>query len=432
MKIAANGINSYTYKTVKSNGFSTLLADVAVVLFFAQPFITWVFSFFLSGLSGYIVLFLTYVPVMLILCVRRGKRFPYDFFIIWTAILLFFLITYMIHPEYSDVYRKEYYGVWDYVIKPTNGLYAYLFLRLIDDPKKILKCLRVSAVMVYVYYAYVLYRAVTVGYWEMDWNGRIIRTSYSLEYGYDLLLYVLVFMYCAFKHKKIVDWILGAVGVFMIMGAGSRGPILDIIIFVTVYILVEMNNKRYKGVYIFPLIALMVSILLFYIPILDFLSKMLSRFGLQSRFIQMMLTGGIADDNGRMQIWQHAIQMIKNNPLGYGAMGSRHEIVNVIFVGHPHNIILEFMIDYGVVLGSLFLIGLIISIIRCLRAPIESEWKGLIIIFVGVSSQLLLSGTYWHRPAIWGLLALLVNIRLSGQNSHNRIRLRLRSRNLST
>ena len=31
------------------------------------------------------------------------------------------------------------------------------------------------------------------------------------------------------------------------------------------------------------------------------------------------------------------------------------------------------------------------------------EWKGLTIIFIVTSSQLLLSGTYWHRLGIWGV-----------------------------
>jgi len=106
-------------------------------------------------------------------------------------------------------------------------------------------------------------------------------------------------------------------------------------------------------------------------------------------------------------------------------MGSRHEIIKTIFVGHPHNIFLEFMIDYGVILGPLLLSMGGITVIRCLKAPIEDEWKGLVIIFVGLSSQLLVSGTYWHRQGIWGLLAIIMGIKFSHPFTRGHIRLKL-------
>ena len=425
MNITANKLKLFDQRIIVPNSTSTMLAEVAIILFFAQPFLTWVLGFAFGRYSGYIMLLLPYVPVVLYFLVRQGRGFPYDFFVLLALLLLFFLVTYIIHPNYGSVYRREYYGIWDYVIKPTNGLYAYLFLRLIDDPKRILKCLRISAVMAYVYYAYTLYKAIRVGYWELNWDGEILRTSYSLEFGYDLLLYVLVFLYCAFKYKRMTDWVMGAAGVFMIMGAGSRGPILDIIIFVALYIFLEFENRKYKIVYGIALLILAAGILLFYVPLLNFLSGLMERFGLQSRFIRKMLSGDVADDNGRAQIWQHAIRMIKSNPLGYGAMGSRHEIIKTIFVGHPHNIFLEFMIDYGVILGPLLLIMGGITVIRCLKAPIEDEWKGLVIIFVGLSSQLLVSGTYWHRQGIWGLLAIIMGIKFSHPFARGHIRLKL-------
>lgn len=424
MKIVVNKADTLAHNVQESNVSLERIKELAIILFFAQPFLTWALGFVLGRYAGYAVLLFMYLPVFLVLLLGKGKKFPYDFFLLWITLLLFFLVTYVFHPDYADVYRKAYYGVWDYVLMPFNGLYAYLFLRLIDDPKRILKCLRISALMAYVYYAFTLYTAIRVGYWETNWDGTIIRISYSLEFGYDLLLYVLVFFYCALKYKKPIDWIMSAAGIFMIMGAGSRGPILDIIIFVALFVLVELDNKKNKSIYVISLIALMVGVFLLYAPILNFLSNIMERVGLQSRFIQMMLSGRVAEDNGRVQIWQHAIQMIKNNPFGYGAMGSRHEIINTIFVGHPHNIILEFMIDYGVFFGSFLLIIGIVSVIRCLRASIADEWKGLIIIFVGLSSQLLLSGTYWHRQGIWGLLAVIIGIRLTNQITNNRKRLK--------
>ena len=103
--------------------------------------------------------------------------------------------------------------------------------------------------------------------------------------------------------------------------------------------------------------------------------------------------------------------MIRENPLGYGAMGARHGIYEIIQVGHPHNVFLEILIDYGVFVGSGLIIAGLVTIFKLLMSNDIGEWKGLILIFVGLASQLLLSGTYWHRQGIWALLALFVGIR---------------------
>ena len=79
-------------------------------------------------------------------------------------------------------------------------------------------------------------------------------------------------------------------------------------------------------------------------------------------------------------------------------------------MGHPHNVFLEFLIDYGVLLGTGLIVGGIVSLIRILRMPDIGEWKGLALIFTGCSFQLLLSGTYWHRMWLWALLSVGVSV----------------------
>lgn len=51
----------------------------------------------------------------------------------------------------------------------------------------------------------------------------------------------------------------------------------------------------------------------------------------------MLLVNNITDDSGRLVIWNVAVDMIKENPFGYGAMGTRHVISEIIIQGHPHN-----------------------------------------------------------------------------------------------
>lgn len=206
----------------------------------------------------------------------------------------------------------------------------------------------------------------------------------------------------------------------MIVGAGSRGPVLDIMIFIALYVVVELDNTKHKGIALLALSVLAIAIMVFYIPILTYLASVLDSLGLHSRFIRLFLEGNISDDNGRMIIWQRAVEMIRDNPFGYGAMGSRHVISNIIYVGHPHNIFLEILIDFGVLVGAGLIIGGTIAVIYMLKTRISDEWKGLIMILLGTSSQLLLSGTYWHRPGVWALLAIGVGVHVAKKREQNK------------
>lgn len=84
--------------------------------------------------------------------------------------------------------------------------------------------------------------------------------------------------------------------------------------------------------------------------ILVFISNQINMIGFSSRFIDKILLGTISSDSGRSIIWGRTIEMIKQNPLGYGGMGTRHIITDIIFAGYPHSVILEILVDFGVFL----------------------------------------------------------------------------------
>ena len=188
--------------------------------------------------------------------------------------------------------------------------------------------------------------------------------------------------------------------------AGSRGPILDIAIFLAIYILIKLNNSRKKWFLLGIVVIIGAVIWNTYIYVLNMLTILLNRFGVSSRFIQKMLAGEIADDSGRYEIWKAAIEMIRKKPLGYGAMGSRHVISQYIYVAHPHQIFLEILIDFGVIAGSCIIILMIYHTIRLFTMKYVDDWKGVFLIFFARACQLLISLTFWHSIGVWGTLAV--------------------------
>ena len=381
------------------------------VAFYTMPFLQWFFGiafFFFESktISFWMVLALIYLPTFFLILSSK-KYFVVDFFLLWISIVLFFGITYIVHDEYEYVYRREFYGVFDYVFRPDNGLYAYLFIRLVNNPKSLLSGLRISGFIMYFYSSLKLYLALNRGYWlEENYMGNAIQLSYNLNFGYDLLLFVCSFLYCALRYKKTIDVVMFVVGFLMILLGGSRGPVLDIAIFGMIYILITVGESKYKLFYLFLVFLALLIVMFSYHYMLTAIMDLLSSFNISSRTLTKLLEGSVSEDNGRSILWAAATNMIEMDPWGYGAMGARHILYKIHIVGHPHNFILELFVEYGILGGSIILLYLLINSIRIFIKKDIGEWKGVFLIFFANSCQLLTSYTYWHSIGLWSTLAV--------------------------
>ena len=396
------------------------LIDALFFLYLCLPLSTAVFEVLLSvvDISSYarvIAVLITYSPfILIVLLKKRDINIVVDFWIIVFFIAVFFAIRYLVHPEYEPWYSRKDYGVLNYVFFPDNGLYIYFFIRLVNDPKRILKCIKLSAWPMYIYYGLHVVLATFRGYW-MDTSiyGYEIHMSYNLSLGYSVLIFVLVFLHSALEKRKVSDWIGAIIGISIILIGGSRGPFLDIAIFLVLYVLLKISNSRKKVLLITTIILLAIALWIFFPLIITFMVQILNKFNVSSRFLIKLLNGSIADDSGRGKIWAVAIEMIKKNPLGYGAMGSRHVIKDLIYVAHPHQIFLEILIDFGVIVGTVIIVWLVVSSIKIFMMKDLDEWKDVFLIFFARGCQLLVSLTFWHSIGLWGALAVGVCIHYS-------------------
>ncbi|MGM9614316.1 MAG: O-antigen ligase family protein [Oscillospiraceae bacterium] len=391
------------------------IGEITLFLYLCIPFLRLVFQYILVQFhltSGGVFLanLVAFTPYVLA-CIKARRLLIPDFWGLVLVVVLFFMVTYIFHPEYAYWYFREDYGVINYVLRPNNGLFIYLAIRLIDDPKKIIRCIQYAGWVMLIYYGRQLVEALARGYWiDNSSFGYVRKMSYNLSFGYNILLYGIAFLYCALEKKKITDIAGTVIYLTMILVGGSRGPFLDIAVFLLIYILLKFANSKKKIVF-FAVFGVCGILLIAALPyILSFLEDILSKLGIHSRFITKLISGNISDDAGRISIYLAAINMIKSNPFGYGAMGSRHVIFEYIYVAHPHQIFLELLIDFGVFAGSLIILWLAVSITRVFLMKNIGEWKYAFLIFFARFLQLLVSLTYWHSIGLWSILAVMVQI----------------------
>lgn len=124
--------------------------------------------------------------------------------------------------------------------------------------------------------------------------------------------------------------------------------------------------------------------------------------------------------SGRLQIWQNAINMIKEKPwFGWG-VGAFENIYGDGY--YTHNLILEVLVELGCIFGILFLTILIIKIFKLMSSK-DRALKMLSILFLAmVFPKLLLSSLYYKDIWFWGLIALILKYgkkELKNENINN-------------
>lgn len=399
-------------KLLKKTKVSTgLLKEVLLFIYLTMPLFNSIVSsiFSLIDLQSFSIFFCVTIMMLLytFLCVAKERLLGLDFWLIYFLVIAFFLLTIIIHPEYEYWYAREDYGVINYVLRPDNGIFIFLFIRLLNDPKKIIRVIKVSAWFMFLYYGYAVMRYLSRGYWiDTSHKGIPIHMSYNLSLGYNLLIFVLPFIYCAMEEKKVIDIVGALIGTVIIMIGGSRGPFLDIAILIVCYILIKVDASKHKALLVLGVSAFAVAFIQLYPYLLYGLSSILDYFHITSRFVEKLASGSITEDAGRSVIWSAAIKMIKDKPLGHGAMGSRYVLSRYIYVAHPHQIFLEILIDFGVIIGSLIIIWMVVCAFKLFKMKGQEEWKKVFAIFFARACQLLVSLTFWHSIGLWGVLAV--------------------------
>lgn len=391
------------------------LPCIALALYLLQEMIYAIFSIPFGGgeIARLCTIIVIYLPLVAMLFFSGEKQDVKDFYILLILIALFFGFTYFFHPEYYEWFFKGSYPIMTVIFRPDQCIYAYLFFRIIKDPKDILRTLKVTAYILLLYYTYQLLHALSVGYWLYNSTGEVEKWSYNLNYGYNQLLVMAIFGYYAMKEKKMFYWLLCGASVLEIVLGGSRGPLVGVAIF-GIILIIRYFKELDLRLRIVLIITSFLMILLFagvgVESVLQLINSIIKKFGISSRTIEMLLQGEIAYDNNRSRIYMTAIQMIKNGGIfGYGAYGDRYVISDIAFVGYCHNLILEILIDFGILIGGFFCLRMLYASFKIMFLSQKSEWSDIyMILFISIT-KLFLSGSYWYSEAFWGALAIWIS-----------------------
>ncbi len=262
------------------------------------------------------------------------------------------------------------------------------------------------------YWQAVIVMFISIAYLLYYISGREM-VSDNMDFSYSVMPSVLIVLAGPFyKKNKFLNILLSTIGVIFIIMNGTRGPLLCILIF---YILMLYKKYGFSKVVIISMVGVILINIIWSMSVTQELlisfANSIGNMGMSPRIIEMLIENEISSGNGRDIIRESLMAEIRENPFYIrGLFADRQHTIGLYdfehsttytFGAYAHNIIVELVFDFGIVLGALIFLLLLFLIIRfTLKVDYEHFAVPAIMIICGfahlfVSGDFITSATFF-------------------------------------
>jgi len=300
------------------------------------------------------------------------------FYFIFLAV---YFLSFVLHPE-----NEEYLSTLQTVL-PFSMLPLY-FLGVSSDLQSIKRALYYLSV------ASILAQFVFFWFVSVSMMTDFHNQDHYMNLAYLTIPYVLYVLWHTFEDPKYYNIVYSIIGVLLIISFGTRGPFLALVFFVSCYFLFfKMREKTL--VYKILLLAGGVALYLAFVKFMPALFGYLGDTGGSTRIIGWIMgtdIGAEASSDMRIDIFSLAWSSLKNNHyMGLGFAGDRL-FMDGFFV---HNIFLELLVSYGLVVGAILCIVLMTRMYKSVYLNNNNDRGVFALLFVSIGFlPLLVSGSY--------------------------------------
>lgn len=239
----------------------------------------------------------------------------------------------------------------------------------------------------------------------MSFSGMLVTStsSYNMGYGYACLPSLLCLIYTFVETGKWYDllWAICLFGTIFILG--SRGPLMGIALFV-IYFCGRFLVREKKYLELILMLLVIVLLLSFYESCFILIAELMDVLGINSRSVRL-LAYNLFSDTGRSELYSVLINEIELNPLAIRGINAEYLSISK----YAHNIIIEILYDFGIIIGGVFLLFIITKIIKTLVLKRVDD-KNLIVWIFAFSCipQLMVSSSLWINQNFWIWLAFII------------------------
>ncbi len=406
-------------KVIKKRNESNLYCWLLALVYFI-PNINYYLSFLLSSLDMTTATIPLYFSLYLVVIYAYGKTFLKNgsslFCLLVVGVLYLYTLAFWPQNE-----RFMFGGFWDAVYNP---LYRIVFLGL---PLLFLPLFIEDFSYLYRTFCKLAWINLSVALLAYFWQ--IINLERDFEYmtfSYNMLFSAaLCFLYSR-ERKNLFLLIFPSIAMLCIMVIGSRGAMICAVLFLVFNFFVGTNRQVSRGkIFIWSAIGVATFLFIVYFDaILSYAVEYLKELGFESRTIEKLIDGSLFEDQGRENIATAVTDSIWESPLfGHGLFGDRYVAYSTYGRGmYAHNIILEWLCQYGLLIGGILCIVYLYYAVKCVFVKTGYRLKALYIcIFSATFFKMFVTGTYLGDSNFYLLIGLIITVIKSDKKSKQKV-----------
>lgn len=378
------------YKKQVSDQYENKILSFSVVMLF--------FSLFLNAMLNNVDLSIKVISLLpklmfffsfVVALPSYLRKVKYSHILIILLIFLFFIFN-MFFDNNRDVYIETFknyffvcFPVFIYGLSITEFNYMYCYFIVLS---------KISAILLFLFYI--------TGFLNMN------EKLYEMGLGYSLVVFLLFLLNDFMKKKSIVTIFSVLFITFFLFAYASRGIIICIFAYYIVFLYknIVLNINRKKSILVILFLSMVFVLRKFFLSILY---SVFERFNIYSRTLNSIVSGTITQTSGRNLIYSKIWEEIYKEPLAVRGINAEYNLVGI----YAHNVILELLYQFGMVIGFLLVLLILYNIIYFLNARIEYNLNSILLCLLSVwLPYLLISSSLWVTPHFWLFMSLMTNL----------------------
>jgi hypothetical protein len=183
---------------------------------------------------------------------------------------------------------------------------------------------------------------------------------------------------------------------------GSRGALVSVLFFILISILVYIQYKKQKTMYIFVVSLSFVFIILLSSQIIELITHILNVFGVSSRNLLLISSSNFLYDSNRFVIWKSILNDFLQNPFIIRGINSDYFVqTGLSTADYSHNLFIEIFHSFGMVFGFIFSAFIIARVVKTFNFKTDNYSMVKLVFLSGFFPLLLWSGSIWTNSSFW-------------------------------
>ncbi len=233
--------------------------------------------------------------------------------------------------------------------------------------------------------------------------------DYYMGFSNAMTIPICIAVYDFFGYGKITRLLLAGMGLTSVLVLGSRGALLSISAYiVTCYLFtnkIRKDGTRRKSFEPKKLMVVIPAVLLviYSRTIIQVAYDFLYARGILSRTLWTFLNH--YGSSTRSGIYSEYLTGIREHPFTIRGIGGD----SVLSGAYAHNFIIEALAEFGVIIGGIFLLIIIVYVFKLYTTARKKEYYEMgNMLFCASLPIMVVSGTFWNTPFFWSWFAVMV------------------------